>query len=381
MNLQKTYLSRAMTRAMALDHPIGDPTGGPAYGERNEPVSAVLAIGSMVAGYGAATAAGATMAAMVLGGMAMAGGALSLVGNVTGNAKLQKFGSIVGMVGGAGLTLGAMGAFSLTTTPAAGAAAGAGSTPTPEAPPAGSQAPVQNGVQTNAPPPMPEAPPPPAPNALDTPNPNAQALNTPTVNQAPPPPPTAELANSTNLAQAPAAAAGGQPTGQWMIDDQGSRYFMPNGGGVTPGTVAPAPDSAFGAAGAAGRPLGVIEGAWQGVKDVGGDFMKFTKDNPMGAYVAAQAVGGAADAMSGKSAAQKAQLQADAELRQAQADKTAYDLQLARDRIARLNAGYAQVNQGVSVNTNAVDPRTRFVMLPQAATAATPAGLIAGARG
>ena len=45
--MQKTYLSRAMTRAMALDHPIGDPTGGPAYGEKNDPVSAVISIAAM----------------------------------------------------------------------------------------------------------------------------------------------------------------------------------------------------------------------------------------------------------------------------------------------------------------------------------------------
>ena len=47
MKFEKTYLSRAMTRAMSLDHPIGDPTGGPAYGERRDPVSAVLAVAGM----------------------------------------------------------------------------------------------------------------------------------------------------------------------------------------------------------------------------------------------------------------------------------------------------------------------------------------------
>lgn len=369
MKFQKTYLSRAMTRAMALDHPIGDPTGGPAYGERREPVSAVLAIGSIVAGYGAATAAGATMAAMVLGGMAMAGGALSLVGNVTGNAKLQKFGSIVGLVGGAGIALGNLGAFALTdaaaasAAPAAGAAAEAATVnPAADASAVGSQAPVQNGVQVDAAP-APEAVA--QPTVLDSPTieaPSAPAIDAPTI-QAP----------ASDLIQAP-----GTQSGQWMIDDQGSRYLMPEGGGVAPGSVTAAPESAYGAAGPAGRQLGMIEGAWQGVKDAGGDLMKFTKDNPMGAYVAAQAVGGAADAMSGKSSAQKAQMQADAELRQAQADKVAYELQLAKDRIARLNAGYTQVNQGMTVNPNAVDPRTRFVTLPQA----TPnPGLIAGARG
>ena len=44
---EKHYMSRAETRAMASDHPIGDPTGGASYGERNDPVTAtVAAVGS-----------------------------------------------------------------------------------------------------------------------------------------------------------------------------------------------------------------------------------------------------------------------------------------------------------------------------------------------
>ena len=39
----KHYMSRAETRAMASEHPIGDATGGAAYGELNDPVSATVA--------------------------------------------------------------------------------------------------------------------------------------------------------------------------------------------------------------------------------------------------------------------------------------------------------------------------------------------------
>jgi len=53
--MYKVYLSRAQTRAWSLDMPIGDPTGGPAYGERNDPVSAI--IGSAAQASGAASAA------------------------------------------------------------------------------------------------------------------------------------------------------------------------------------------------------------------------------------------------------------------------------------------------------------------------------------
>ena len=40
----KHYLSRSETRAMASDHPIGDATGGAAFGERNDPATAAVAI-------------------------------------------------------------------------------------------------------------------------------------------------------------------------------------------------------------------------------------------------------------------------------------------------------------------------------------------------
>lgn len=47
----KHYFSRAETRAMSLEHPIGDPFGGAAYGEFNDPVSATAAGASVLGGY------------------------------------------------------------------------------------------------------------------------------------------------------------------------------------------------------------------------------------------------------------------------------------------------------------------------------------------
>jgi hypothetical protein len=38
--MSKIYLSRSISRSMSADHPVGDPTGGAAYGEKNDPVSA-----------------------------------------------------------------------------------------------------------------------------------------------------------------------------------------------------------------------------------------------------------------------------------------------------------------------------------------------------
>ena len=47
---KKVYLSRSQTRAMAIEHPIGDPFGGPAYGEKNDPVTAAIVGGATLGG-------------------------------------------------------------------------------------------------------------------------------------------------------------------------------------------------------------------------------------------------------------------------------------------------------------------------------------------
>ena len=46
----KFYMSRAQTRAMSIDHPVGDPTGGAAYREMRDPVTAGIAAVSTIAG-------------------------------------------------------------------------------------------------------------------------------------------------------------------------------------------------------------------------------------------------------------------------------------------------------------------------------------------
>ena len=61
--LNKIYASRSQTRSMGMHDPIGDPFGGPAYGERNDPATAAIAtvggnlIGSQISGNAARSAA------------------------------------------------------------------------------------------------------------------------------------------------------------------------------------------------------------------------------------------------------------------------------------------------------------------------------------
>ena len=99
---EKTYLSRAQSRIWSMDNPVGDPYGGPAYGEKREPVSMIAAV--VAIGYGATAVAAATTLTLtaVMGGLMVAGGAMALVGTVSGNKNLAMIGGIVAGVGGLG---------------------------------------------------------------------------------------------------------------------------------------------------------------------------------------------------------------------------------------------------------------------------------------
>lgn len=68
----------------------------------------IAAAGTAMAGYAAVTAVGATLAAQVIGGVMIAGAAMTAVGAVTGNQRLMQIGGIASLAGGvAGLATGA----------------------------------------------------------------------------------------------------------------------------------------------------------------------------------------------------------------------------------------------------------------------------------
>jgi hypothetical protein len=68
--MSKYYFSRAQTRVWSSEYPVGDPTGGAAYGEKNDPVTAIIGstvvsslLGSEASSNAAQTAAQASGAA------------------------------------------------------------------------------------------------------------------------------------------------------------------------------------------------------------------------------------------------------------------------------------------------------------------------------
>lgn len=93
----------------------------------------IAAVGSFAAGAGIASAAvaaglgtAAAVGSLVVGGLMMVGAALTIVGTVTGNAKLTKIGGIVSLVGGVGaLGLGMAGMLTTGASEAASAGVGA----------------------------------------------------------------------------------------------------------------------------------------------------------------------------------------------------------------------------------------------------------------
>ena len=343
MKFEKTYLSRAMTRAMALDHPIGDPTGGPAYGERRDPVSAVMAVagmweaGTIIAG--ASTLMAGFEALTVAQGLMFAGGALSLVGNVTGNKDLMVLGGAVMLGGGIGGLMSDAGtgfnqtfseAFSSKSPSAGLTSSPAGTDLAPGSQNVGTQAPATDVMRDNI--------------TTNTASSSASpSLNSPSAlaPDIPVPGPTA-----------PAPLGGFDSTAQQFNPSQVSANTAATPGntfGQTPGSSQITP--------------GIIDKA-----------MAFAKEQPMAAMVLGQAAGGVAtgvmDMATGKSAAQTEQLKADAAYRKSIADKTNRDSALQASRIAQINANLKAQYPQINVNQGAVT-----MGQPQ------PAGLIANARG
>ena len=96
--MRKTYLSLAVSKAMAAEYPVGDPTGGAAYGKREMPVVAVAAAvwevsAAVEVGFAALTAFEA---------VAVVSSVVGAVGVVTGNQDLVKIGLVGSVVGGVG---------------------------------------------------------------------------------------------------------------------------------------------------------------------------------------------------------------------------------------------------------------------------------------
>lgn len=376
---QKTYLSREMTRAMALDHPIGDPHGGPAFGERNDPVTAVISIGTLFATGGAVLAGTATL----MTGLAFAGAAISLVGNISGNKTLSKIGMITGLAGGVGMLAESAGMFA---SPTLGETFGYGAGANPAA---GAAIPTSSGgVPADVSGAIVEAPSPvnPAPNvvpdAAPSPLVNNPANNLVTAELAPPggvstaapAPSSVNLSSSPvasdglisnaagpNVAGAPAAPTAtsvsaptvpgtgyGAITNPAVPGDQafGWQYFTDGAQGVAISPEGKYFMNGSQLTGAGGGAMGVgdyASQAWQGMKSIGSGFMDLAKSNPGAAYMLGQGVSSLGDVLSGKADAQINALEAQGELGKAQAEKLRFELAEYKRKQQLMNSNYANV--------------------------------------
>jgi len=269
---------------------------------------------------------------------------VSLVGNITGNKSLMKLGAIAGIAGGLGSLAESAGLFSsgnLSETLGMGAKDATSALNAAPAP--GTQTPVADGVQVNA-----------VPDAsqsrslaggpdittttqrelaaasgadLNTPGASTRSLNTPGGGGTSP-------LNVPN----PGTDILGRPLPA-MSYAQGSGPNM---------SMAPPPKPGFVDSLKAGNYLDAAKAAGSGTMDM-------LKNNPTGAYVAAQAVGGVADWLSGKTDAEIAALKANTGFADAKAQEV--QLAIAKEERRRLNMAnrYATTSPqtGIAVNPNA----------------------------
>jgi hypothetical protein len=337
--MSKIYFSRSISRTLSADHPVGDPTGGAAYGEKNDPVSAILSVATMAGTYGAATAAGmgigATFSAMtVMQGITFAGAALSLVGNVTGNKTLSKIGMVAGIAGGLGQLAGIQG-------PTLGQTFGG-------------SAPVSSTSGTAA---------------------GAMSSKSGSLSQTP----TAaggdladEIAAQQKITQQNMAARGGEVKGTAGMPkdgpsnaafNQGGRVpptgagqtgasasgNMPNSGSLYTGPITPAgADLANYTGPTVSTEPGFFSNAWETTKDIASGLNPIT--NPYGAMAVGQIAQPIADYLSGKTDAEIDALEAQTGYADAGALRMQEEIAREKRRRENLNAGYAQVNTGINVN-------------------------------
>jgi len=309
--MNKTYMSRAVSRAMAADHPIGDPVGGAAYGERNDPISAIVAISSMAGTYAAA----GTFAAMtVMQGITFVGSALSLVGNVTGNKTLSKIGMIAGLAGG----IGQFADYAMGTQMG------------------GTLGQLGNKMGLN----------------------NVTGLSNVSI-------PTDALAMTRDQLKSNIGAYGGvTPEGfakgvsSAGVNAPTSNAAAAMASGAPVNTaVAPAgmgaPVEAITKSGSPTITESVATPTFETLKDAGKGVLDFTKKNPEAASIIAKSVGGLADWMSGKTDAEIAALKSQVGYADARAMQIQQEIEKEKTRRANINQGYTGVNTGLNVNTGA----------------------------
>jgi hypothetical protein len=301
--MSKIYFSRSISRTLSADHPVGDPTGGVAYGEKNDPVSAIFSLATMGGTY---AAAGSFAAMTVMQGITFAGAALSLVGNVTGSKTLSKIGMVAGIAGGIGSLAESAGIIS--KTPTLGQTFGStAAAPSATTPPPLSQTPTTTvaGDQTNV-----------------------------------------AAFGKTTAANAPAMTPDGLPGIRGQANIAGSPTSVNLPPPVTPPPVAPPPatQNLFDKSAELGK------SAWEGTKAAGKGIMDFTKENPYGAMMIGQTAQPVADYLSGKTDAEIAALEAQTGYADANALRIQEEIAREKRRRENLNAGYAQVDTGINVN-------------------------------
>ena len=326
MMFKKTYMSRAMSRAWSMDNPVGDPFGGPAYGEKRDPFSAVSAISMFAAGM---AAEGLTA------GLLIAGGVMTGLGAITGNKTLSMLGSIAGL--GAGVSnffdKGGFDAFSAAWDKGGVSgvvdqftgAANYGNpapvetlTPTPVT--SGSAASQMSGIQELNPQSF----------MADTPS---GLINTSSNIQAPATSTWSDITPGAELAGSPATTSSFTPY-QSALDNQ---TLGSSGVGLKPVTTTGA----------------ALDASTLGAgKPTTGGVLGFVKDNPVAAMMGAQAISGLASAPAAYEQAKAAQQTADSNtaLADQKIEESQYALDKDKARIAAMNQS-KPVNVAYSGNT------------------------------
>jgi len=329
---------------MMADYPIGDPTGGPAYGEKRDPISAAVSLFAM---YTSGTAI-ATAGMSLMAGLTFVGGALSLIGNITGNKTLSAIGAITGLAGGIGAFAESAGLFGEGNT-LVGSLTKGSNVSLKEFWDSYEQTPVVNGVQ--------------GPGSASYMN--AEAANVPNALNAP----KVDVNTAPNI-----IPQAGPADVDWSA--RPSPYAIKTGGtAATPPAVAPLGEAAaaptsdlnavvnpFTAKTSTGLnvlpddPTAVTKPTFMdslklgnfgdAASAAGSGVMDMLKTNPTGAYVVSKGIGAAVDYLSGKTDAELEQLKASTGYANAKALEVQTAIDREKEKRANKNMAYNTIDAG-----------------------------------
>lgn len=90
------YIPRSYAKHLIAEYPLGNARSGAPFKQKNDPITIAVSAGTIMTGITALETS------LLVGGLLIAGGAMSAIGSITGNKTLSTLGAVASLAGGIG---------------------------------------------------------------------------------------------------------------------------------------------------------------------------------------------------------------------------------------------------------------------------------------